>query len=56
MLLIRRNAQKRAALNESLPPEAGKEQGSTSKEDRIQHINAFADLTDQENPDFRYDI
>lgn len=49
ILLTRRNKQKRAAAAAA----AGETVGSGEK---ITHSNAFADLTDKENPDFRYDF
>ncbi|KAH7367727.1 allantoate permease [Plectosphaerella cucumerina] len=47
ILLTRRNKQKRAAAEVAA--------GATG-EQKIAHSNAFADLTDKENPDFRYDF
>lgn len=48
LLLMRRNAEKRA--NARLGGEGHDEQES------ISHNLAFADLTDKENPDFRYEM
>ncbi|KAM0418613.1 hypothetical protein ACHAPT_012416 [Fusarium lateritium] len=53
LLLTRRNIIKRKATIEASHAEAGSEKGA--QEDQVQHRNAFADLTDKENPDFRYD-
>ncbi|EEY23415.1 allantoate permease [Verticillium alfalfae VaMs.102] len=49
-LLTRRNMGKRAAVATAGEAETLQQAG----EEKITHSNAFADLTDQENPDFRY--
>ncbi|KAG5792377.1 hypothetical protein H9Q69_008573 [Fusarium xylarioides] len=54
LLLVRRNANKRkAALEES---HAADDSNKQTEGDHLGHLNAFADLTDKENPDFRYDF
>ncbi|KAI8675741.1 MFS domain-containing protein [Fusarium keratoplasticum] len=53
LLLTRRNISKKKAAAEVSHADAGSEKGS--QEDQVQHRNAFADMTDKENPDFRYD-
>lgn len=54
LLLVRRNANKRkAAVEASHVVDDRKEQ---TESDQLEHLNAFADLTDKENPDFRYDF
>ncbi|KAH7231571.1 hypothetical protein FSOLCH5_005005 [Fusarium solani] len=53
ILLTRRNILKKKAAAEVSHADAGSEKGS--EEDQVQHRNAFADMTDKENPDFRYD-
>lgn len=45
-ILIRRNAKKRAALAQVI--------GEQVADEKISHSLAFQDLTDLENPDFRY--
>ncbi|KAF6807831.1 2-ketogluconate transporter [Colletotrichum sojae] len=55
-LLVRRNAAKRkaaAAEHEHASEGAG---SAGSGDEKIEHSNAFADMTDKENPDFRYDF
>jgi hypothetical protein len=53
ILLTRRNAQKRAAAAAS----AGAEHTAEGANDeKITHSFAFDDLTDKENPDFRYEL
>lgn len=49
VLIVRRNRSKRdtAAASETHPVQA---------DAKISHTHAFEDLTDKENPDFRYDI
>ncbi|KAL1845344.1 hypothetical protein VTK73DRAFT_652 [Phialemonium thermophilum] len=57
VLLTRRNMAKRRAAANAVGP--GGETGSTTAEDtdqKISHTHAFEDLTDKENPDFRYDF
>ncbi|EGY23321.1 hypothetical protein VD0002_g6732 [Verticillium dahliae] len=49
-LLTRRNKGKRAAVATAGEAETLQKAG----EEKITHSNAFADLTDKENPDFRY--
>ncbi|KAF3008312.1 hypothetical protein E8E14_006467 [Neopestalotiopsis sp. 37M] len=51
ILLVRRNCAKRGDAAET--QSAGAKTGSDEK---IEHVYAFQDLTDKENPDFRYDI
>ncbi|KAJ3953009.1 hypothetical protein N0V92_010534 [Colletotrichum tropicale] len=66
-LLVRRNKAKRTAAAAATDPSsmAGEEisedgkagvKGHGSEDEKIEHSNAFADLTDKENPDFRYDF
>lgn len=53
VLLLRRNKAKRAAAAALLSIEATS--GATEQQDaKINHSLAFDDLTDKENPDFRY--
>jgi hypothetical protein len=47
-LITRRNKQKRVAAAVALAVD------TTSVDDKITHSRAFDDLTDRENPDFRY--
>lgn len=55
LVLTRRNAKKRAAAAALNVGEGSK--GDLAKVDAmISHAYAFDDLTDQENPDFRYDF
>lgn len=54
LLLVRRNANKRKAALEASP--AVDDSGKQTESDQLGHLNAFADLTDKENPDFRYDF
>ncbi|GJN68466.1 hypothetical protein PLICBS_002509 [Purpureocillium lilacinum] len=63
VLLVRRNAAKRAAHvgsdadNDGRPLAEGEEgKGKGQGREHISHSNAFADLTDIQNPDFRYDV
>jgi hypothetical protein len=49
VLLVRRNKAKRAAA-------AALGALETAQDEKIEHTHAFEDLTDKENPDFRYDI
>ncbi|RYP58450.1 hypothetical protein DL769_008941 [Monosporascus sp. CRB-8-3] len=53
VLLVRRNKAKREAAAAGGSADAGS--GSAGGE-KIGHANAFADMTDRENPDFRYDF
>lgn len=54
LLLVRRNTNKRkAAVEASHATDDSKEK---TEGDQLEHLNAFADLTDRENPDFRYDF
>lgn len=64
-LLVRRNLGKRKAATALDPAnlaaeevsEDGKERvGRGAHDEKIEHSNAFADMTDKENPDFRYDF
>ncbi|KAK2744520.1 allantoate permease [Colletotrichum kahawae] len=66
-LLVRRNMAMRTAAAAASDPSsmAGEEisedgktgvKGHGSEDEKIEHSNAFADLTDKENPDFRYDF
>lgn len=57
IILTRRNHKKRSLASES--SEAAPVGGKTpdmSRSEKIRHSNAFKDLTDTENPDFRYDF
>ena len=66
VLLVRRNAAKRAAHvgsdadNDGRPLAEGEGEGEGKGKgqgrEHISHSNAFADLTDIQNPDFRYDV
>lgn len=51
ILLVRRNRAKRGDAAETQSAGA-----KTASDEKIEHVHAFQDLTDQENPDFRYDI
>ncbi|ETS86077.1 hypothetical protein PFICI_04102 [Pestalotiopsis fici W106-1] len=51
ILLVRRNRAKRSDAAET--QSNGTKNGSDEK---IEHVHAFQDLTDMENPDFRYDF
>lgn len=56
ILLTRRNIKKRAAANfvdASAPTE---DVNKVAQDEHISHAHAFEDLTDQENPDFRYEL
>ncbi|KAL0937714.1 2-ketogluconate transporter [Colletotrichum truncatum] len=65
-LLIRRNISKRKAAVAADPSGLAAEEiseddkaasaGVRGSDEKIEHSNAFADLTDKENPDFRYDF
>ncbi|GKT92547.1 2-ketogluconate transporter [Colletotrichum tofieldiae] len=61
-LLVRRNLGKRkaaAAAAEEISEDDGKggvAAGPKAGDEKIEHSNAFADMTDKENPDFRYDF
>jgi hypothetical protein len=55
LLLVRRNHAKRQAQTGLATNETGGE-FSKSGDEKILHEHAFEDLTDKENPDFRYDI
>jgi len=54
LLLVRRNANKRKAALEA--SHAADDSNKQAEGDQLGHLNAFADLTDKENPDFRYDF
>lgn len=61
VLLTRRNMGKRKAaadVGTGGEPASGTKdlKGVAQGEEAISHANAFADLTDKENPDFRYEI
>ncbi|OLN97240.1 putative transporter C460.05-like protein 2 [Colletotrichum chlorophyti] len=65
LLLVRRNMSKRKAAAAADPANLAAEEtsedgkgaaGSKASDEKIGHSNAFADLTDKENPDFRYDF
>ncbi|KAH8680802.1 major facilitator superfamily domain-containing protein [Xylariales sp. PMI_506] len=49
LLLVRRNRSKRAAASDCTTSDKG-------SDEKIEHSHAFEDMTDQENPDFRYDM
>lgn len=51
VLLVRRNLAKRTATQAVDVSEA-----QPANDKMISHANAFEDLTDKENPDFRYDF
>lgn len=55
IILVRRNAAKRKAASITV---GGEGEGESSKpgDEKISHAYAFDDLTDKENPDFRYDL
>lgn len=56
ILLTRRNIEKRATASvgdASGPMEPLKE---SNGDEKISHAHAFEDLTDMENPDFRYEL
>jgi hypothetical protein len=57
IILTRRNHKKRslASVSSEAAPISGDAPGVASSE-KIGHSNAFKDLTDTENPDFRYDF
>lgn len=57
IILTRRNHKKRSLASESseAAPISGDAAGISGPE-KIGHSNAFKDLTDTENPDFRYDF
>ncbi|KAF4342253.1 Unsaturated glucuronyl hydrolase [Fusarium beomiforme] len=54
LLLVRRNAKKRNATLDT--SHVGDDSQKHSGSDQVEHLNAFADLKDRENPDFRYDF
>ncbi|PNP79743.1 hypothetical protein FNYG_06836 [Fusarium nygamai] len=54
LVLVRRNANKRKAALEA--SNAADDSNKQIEGDHLGHLNAFADLTDKENPDFRYDF
>ncbi|KAM5346352.1 hypothetical protein ACJ41O_009357 [Fusarium nematophilum] len=54
LLLVRRNHQKRQQQADLASRENGTDLAKGAE--KITHENAFADLTDKENPDFRYDF
>ncbi|KAL2129553.1 hypothetical protein VTI74DRAFT_7618 [Chaetomium olivicolor] len=53
-LLTRRNTQKPNAAAAGVGAEEGDADAKLGRDEHIEHRNAFADLTDKENPDFRY--
>ncbi|KXH48041.1 allantoate permease [Colletotrichum simmondsii] len=64
-LLVRRNMAKRKAAAaadpanmaaEEVEQDVGKAGAVGANDEKIEHSNAFADMTDKENPDFRYDF
>ena len=55
ILLTRRNKAKRAAAAAALVVEASATD-LNKVDEKISHSHAFEDLTDKENPDFRYDF
>lgn len=57
IILTRRNHKKRsmASVSSESAPNSGDAPGMAESE-KIDHSNAFKDLTDTENPDFRYDF
>jgi hypothetical protein len=57
ILLVRRNkAKKDAQAMQTTTGPSGMEETDKKVSGGITHANAFADLTDMQNPDFRYDI
>lgn len=56
LLLIRRNSKKRAIVASLRETDASVDVGKDAGDERIEHAHAFEDLTDKENPDFRYDF
>lgn len=55
LLLVRRNQAKRLAHATLAANETGGDLAETG-DAKIRHEHAFEDLTDKENPDFRYDV
>ncbi|KAI0850447.1 hypothetical protein F5Y00DRAFT_268556 [Daldinia vernicosa] len=53
VLLVRRNIVKR---RDDPTIVTGKHEVSSSNDEKIEHAHAFDDLTDKENPDFRYEL
>lgn len=53
VLLARRNAAKR---HEASAAVAGEQAAGSHGDEKISHAHAFDDLTDKENPDFRYEL
>lgn len=53
MLLVKRNAAKRRDASAAA---AGEQDASSNDHEKIGHAHAFDDLTDKENPDFRYEL
>ncbi|KAI1643242.1 putative MFS transporter [Daldinia loculata] len=53
VLLVRRNVVKRRDASTII---TRKREASSSNDENIEHAHAFDDLTDKENPDFRYEL
>ena len=53
VLLVQRNAAKRRAASIVA---AGEQEANSYNDEKIEHAHAFDDLTDKENPDFRYEL
>ncbi|KAI6087345.1 putative MFS transporter [Hypoxylon rubiginosum] len=53
VLLAKRNATKR---RDAVASAAGEQDSSSHDDEKISHAHAFDDLTDKENPDFRYEL
>ena len=54
LILTRRNIVKRQqGVSDIADPSS---EGKSGSDEHIDHSNAFADLTDKENPNFRYDF
>lgn len=57
IILTRRNHKKRSLASESSEAApVGGAAADVAGSEKIGHSNAFKDLTDTENPDFRYDF
>lgn len=57
IILTRRNHKKRSLASESSETApVSKDAAGMPGSEKIGHSNAFKDLTDTENPDFRYDF
>lgn len=56
IILTRRNHKKRSLASESSEAATVDCAADVAGSEKIGHSNAFKDLTDTENPDFRYDF